>query len=149
MRHLHALMLCVIFSATSPLSSSCCPSSLLSSCFSSWPSTPSTMWWTNSLCTSGNEDLGTLAECDPLTVLICRVLAMLLGGKEQRVAELPDVFQITTFLATCCALLASVLVSVLASLRACCCRRCRLASERPGSSAPAQRLTQMVFWACG
>ena len=25
------------------------------------------MWWTNSLCTSVNEDLGTLAEYDPLT----------------------------------------------------------------------------------
>ena len=51
-----------------PFSSSCCLSSLLSSCFSSWPSTSSsTMWWTNSLCTSVNEDLGTLAEYDPLT----------------------------------------------------------------------------------
>ena len=26
------------------------------------------MWWTNSLCTSANEDLGTFAEYDPLTV---------------------------------------------------------------------------------
>ena len=25
------------------------------------------MWWTNSLCTPVNEDLGTLAEYDPLT----------------------------------------------------------------------------------
>ena len=25
------------------------------------------MWWTNSLCTLAKEDLGTLAECDPLT----------------------------------------------------------------------------------
>ena len=25
------------------------------------------MWWTNSLCTSANEDLGTLTEYDPLT----------------------------------------------------------------------------------
>ena len=25
------------------------------------------MWWTNSLCTPANEDLGTLAEHDPLT----------------------------------------------------------------------------------
>ena len=25
------------------------------------------MWWTNYLCTSANEDLGTLAEYDPLT----------------------------------------------------------------------------------
>ena len=33
MRHLHALMLCVWFSATSPLSSPCCLSSHLSSCF--------------------------------------------------------------------------------------------------------------------
>ena len=40
----------------------------LSSCLSSWPSTTSsTMWWSNSLCTSANEDLGTLAEYDPLT----------------------------------------------------------------------------------
>ena len=37
--------------------------------FSSWPSaSSSTMWWTNSLCTSANEDLGTLAEYDPLTM---------------------------------------------------------------------------------
>ena len=51
-----------------PLSSLCCLSSLLSSCLSSWPSTSSsTMWWTKSLCTSANEDLGTLAEYDPLT----------------------------------------------------------------------------------
>ena len=36
-----------------PFSSSCCLSSLLSSCFSSWPSiSSSTMWWTNSQCTS-------------------------------------------------------------------------------------------------
>ena len=35
------------------LSSSCCLSSLLSSCFSSWPSiSSSTMWWTNSQYTS-------------------------------------------------------------------------------------------------
>ena len=27
------------------------------------------MWWKNSLCTSANEDLGTLAEYDPLTCL--------------------------------------------------------------------------------
>ena len=53
--------------------------------------------------------------------------------------------KVTTFLAIFCALLASVL----ASLRACCCRRCRLASEEPGSSAPAQRLTQMFLQACG
>ena len=25
------------------------------------------MWWTNTLCTPANEDLGTLAEYDPLT----------------------------------------------------------------------------------
>ena len=25
------------------------------------------MWWTNSLCTPANEDLGTLGEYDPLT----------------------------------------------------------------------------------
>ena len=41
---------------------------LLSSCLSSWPSTSSsTMWWTNSLCTSADKDLGTLAEYHPLT----------------------------------------------------------------------------------
>ena len=61
---------CCLFwlSATSPLSSLRCPSSLLSSCPFSCPSTSSsTMWWTNSLCTLANEDLGTLAEYDPLT----------------------------------------------------------------------------------
>ena len=71
MCHLHALMLCVWFSSIYPLSSLCCLSSLLSSCPSSWPSTSSsTMWWTNSLYTSANEDLGTLAEYDPLTFLV-------------------------------------------------------------------------------
>ena len=51
MRHLHALMLCVWFSSTSPLFSLFCLSSLLSSFSSFWPSTSSsTMWWTNSLC---------------------------------------------------------------------------------------------------
>ena len=44
--HLHALMLCVWFSSTSPFSSLGCSSSLLSSCL---------------------EDLGTLAEYDPFT----------------------------------------------------------------------------------
>ena len=35
---------------------------------SPWPSTSSSaMWWTNFLCTLANEDLGTLAEYDPLT----------------------------------------------------------------------------------
>ena len=67
MRHPHALVLCVWSSSTSPHSSLFCPSSLLSSCLSSWPSTSlSTMWWTNSRCTSANEDLGTLAEYDHL-----------------------------------------------------------------------------------
>ena len=41
MSHLHALMLCVWFSSTTQFSSPCCPSSLLSSCLSSWPSTSS------------------------------------------------------------------------------------------------------------
>ena len=69
MCHLHALMFCVWFSSTSPLSSLCCLYSLLSCCLSSCPSTSSsTMWWTNSQCTSANEDLGTLAEYDPFTV---------------------------------------------------------------------------------
>ena len=31
------------------------------------------MWWTNSLCTSANENLSTLAEYDPLTK--CKMLA--------------------------------------------------------------------------
>ena len=35
--------------------------------FSLLSTSSSTMWWTNSLCTSANEDLGTLAEDDPLT----------------------------------------------------------------------------------
>ena len=38
MSHFHALMLCVWFSSTSPLSSNCFSSCLLSSCRSSWPS---------------------------------------------------------------------------------------------------------------
>ena len=61
---------CCMFwlSSATPLSSLCCLSSLLSSCLSSLPSTSSSkMWWTNFLCTSANEDLGTLAEYDPLT----------------------------------------------------------------------------------
>ena len=46
----------------------CSLSSLLSTCLSSWPSTSSsTMWWSNSLFISADEDLGTLAEYDPLT----------------------------------------------------------------------------------
>ena len=48
-----------------------CPSSspsLLSPCPSYCPTTSSsTMWWTNSFCTSADEDLDTLAEHDPLT----------------------------------------------------------------------------------
>ena len=68
MCHPH-LLTCLFWpSTTSPLSSLCCPSSLLSSCLSSWPSTSSsTMWWTNSLCTPANEDFETLAEYDTLT----------------------------------------------------------------------------------
>ena len=66
MRHLHALMLCVWFSATL-LSSSCCIFSPIVLVHSSWLSaSSSTVWWTNPLCTSDNEDLGTLAEYDPL-----------------------------------------------------------------------------------
>ena len=48
--------------------SPCPPSSLSSLCLSFCPSTSSRMWWTNSLCTSANKDLGTLAKYDPLTV---------------------------------------------------------------------------------
>ena len=58
----------IVLSLTTPLSSPSSPSSLLSPCLSFCPSTSSSrMWWTNSLCTSANEDLGTLAEYDPLT----------------------------------------------------------------------------------
>ena len=69
MCHHHAFMLCVWFSTTSLLSSSCFLSSIFSyrPVFSFWPSASSTMWWTNSLCTPAIEDLGTLAEYDPLT----------------------------------------------------------------------------------
>ena len=71
--HIHASCalwsLCLIaLSSTTPFSSPSSPSSLLSPCLSFCPSTSSSrMWWTNSLCTSANEDLGTLAEYDPLT----------------------------------------------------------------------------------
>ena len=62
MCHPHALMCLFWLSATSQLSSLGCPSTILSS----WPSTSSSMmWWTSSLCTPANEDLGTLAEYDP------------------------------------------------------------------------------------
>ena len=55
-------------SSTTPLSSPSSPSSLLSPCPSFFPSTSSSrMRWANSLCTSANKDLGTLAEYDPLT----------------------------------------------------------------------------------
>ena len=62
--------LCVmVLSSTTPLTSPSSPSSLLSHCPSFCPSTSSSrMWWANSLCTSANEDRGTLAEYDPLTV---------------------------------------------------------------------------------
>ena len=47
---------------------SCCLSSLLSSCSFSWSSTSSSMMWvTSTLRTLADEDLGTLAEYDPLT----------------------------------------------------------------------------------
>ena len=66
-QHTFRLMLCVWFSTTLP-SSSCCLSSLLSSCSSTWPSaSSSTMWRTNTLCTLVNQDLGTLAENEPPT----------------------------------------------------------------------------------
>ena len=82
-------MLCVWFSSTSSFSSLCCLSSLLSSCLSSWPSTSSsTMWWTNSLCTSADEDLGTLAEYDPLTETIWnRGYGILLGENRGTIAS--------------------------------------------------------------
>ena len=47
---------------------SCYPLSLLSSCsYTLSSASSSTVWWTNSLCTSANEDLSTHAEYDPLT----------------------------------------------------------------------------------
>ena len=68
MSHLHALMCLFWLSSTTPLSSLCWPSSLLSSCSFSCPSTSSsTMWLTNSMYTLANEDVGTLAEYDPFT----------------------------------------------------------------------------------
>ena len=68
MFHCVSWCVCLIaLSSTIPLSSSS-PSSLLSPCLSFRPSTSSSrMWWTNSLCTSAIEVLGTLAEYDPLT----------------------------------------------------------------------------------
>ena len=55
-------------SSTTPFSSLRSPSSFLSSCPSSCPTTSSSrMWWTNSLCFLANEDLGTFAEYDPVT----------------------------------------------------------------------------------
>ena len=41
------------------------------------------MWWTNSLCTSANEDLGTLAENDPLTGY---------GPNDLRISETTELF---------------------------------------------------------
>ena len=70
---IHASYVCVIWcvgliSSTTPLSSPSSSSSLLLSCPSFCPSTSSfRMCWTNSLCTSVNEDLDTLVEYDPLT----------------------------------------------------------------------------------
>ena len=66
MRHLHALHVVCLILFYFPLLAVY----LLSyrPVFPPWPSTSSsTMWWTNSLCTSANEDLGTLAAYDPLT----------------------------------------------------------------------------------
>ena len=76
MCHPHPLMLCVWFSSATPLSSLCCLSSFLSSCLSFWPSTSySRMWWTNSLCTLANEDLGTLSQVmSPTTTTSRRLL---------------------------------------------------------------------------
>ena len=73
--HIHASCalwsLCLIaLCSTTSFSSPCSPSCFLSLCPSFFASTSSArMWWTNSLCTSANEDLGTLAEYDPLTQL--------------------------------------------------------------------------------
>ena len=45
-------------------------------CPSSCPSTSSSaMWWTKSLCTLAREDLGTLAEYDPLTLRVSVLFA--------------------------------------------------------------------------
>ena len=69
--------------SSSPLFSFCSPFSVLSSCPSSWPSTSSsTMLWTNSLCTSAHEDLGTLAEYDPLTAQRARSASTKKGSSE-------------------------------------------------------------------
>ena len=60
------MLSCCVFDSLRPLHFPLFAVYLLS-CLTSWPSTSSTVWWTNSLCTSANEDLGTLAEYDPLT----------------------------------------------------------------------------------
>ena len=66
--HVSCVIWCVsLISSTTPLSSPSSSSSLLSPCLSFYPSaSSSTIWWTNTLRTSA-EDLGTLAEYDPLT----------------------------------------------------------------------------------
>ena len=56
MLHAHFVSDCPLFDDSTFLCPSFCPST-----------SSSRMWWTNSLCTSANEDLGTLAEYDPLT----------------------------------------------------------------------------------
>ena len=60
---------CCVFDSPATLpSSSCCPFSLLSSCSSTWSSASSSrMWRTNPLYTLTKENLGTVAEYDPLT----------------------------------------------------------------------------------
>ena len=91
--HVSCVIWCVCLialSSTTPFSSPSSPSSLLSSCPSSCPSTSSSrMWKTNSLCTSVNEDLDTLAATlwqvmSPTTATSQRLLIYSESSVEQR-----------------------------------------------------------------
>ena len=62
-------MLCVAWFSTTLPSALCFPSSLSSSFSFSCSSPSSSMWGTRTLRTLANEDLGTLAENDPLTII--------------------------------------------------------------------------------
>ena len=66
--HLHTFMMWLFWLSAILPYTSCCPSSLLSSCSSSWSSASSFMMWrTSILRTVANGDLDILVEYDPLT----------------------------------------------------------------------------------
>ena len=68
--HLHPLMMWLFWFSATLLSTSCCPSSLLSSCSSSWSTLlVSMMWVTNTLRTLTDKDLGTLVRVRPSTTV--------------------------------------------------------------------------------